>query len=320
MLYKNITGQRFNHLTAIRFIKRENQITFWLFRCDCGNEKAFDMRPVVRGARLSCGCVNNRGKIKIGDRFGKLTALRKLSSKNDYVIWLLKCDCGKEISKSSHTLLRNNTFNCGCEVRKSPRAKNLVGFKVGKLTVERENGRDKSRQILWLCKCDCGKEINKTNRAMVGSIRAGYVLSCGCAKAEALSKAISFDVTGERFGMLVALNKTGKTKYKGNIWRFECDCGIVKEIPLDTAKRRLHCGCKNKLPLYRLKNKEGYILIYKPDHPSKNNSYVLEHRLVMEKIIGRYLLPNENVHHKNGIRDDNRPENLELWVKPQTPG
>ena len=49
-------------------------------------------------------------------------------------------------------------------------------------------------------------------------------------------------------------------------------------------------------------------------------SYLREHILVMEEIIGRYLLPGESVHHKNGVKDDNRPKNLELWVKTQPAG
>ncbi len=71
----------------------------------------------------------------------------------------------------------------------------------------------------------------------------------------------------------------------------------------------------------RIKHHAGYIYVLAPWHPrTPKNRYIFEHILVMEEHLDRFLTPNETIHHKNGIRDDNRIENLELWASNHPAG
>lgn len=72
----------------------------------------------------------------------------------------------------------------------------------------------------------------------------------------------------------------------------------------------------NKIGRKIRKDHQGYIYIYCPNHPHKtSDGRILEHRLVMEQKLKRFLEQDEIVHHLNGIRDDNRTENLILTIK-----
>lgn len=100
------------------------------------------------------------------------------------------------------------------------------------------------------------------------------------------------------------------------------NCG--KEFNCFPSANRVYCSYKcssdykvgNNNPNWRggrLKKKNGYIIVFSPHHPyASKDKYVLEHRLIVEKSIKRFLTPSEVVHHLNGIVDDNRIENLEL--------
>ena len=77
-------------------------------------------------------------------------------------------------------------------------------------------------------------------------------------------------------------------------------------------------GTRIKGQGHKIFRPDGYVDIYFPTHPNHTkNGYVPEHRLVMEKHIGRYLTKDEVVHHINGIKDDNRIENLQLMTSSE---
>lgn len=86
-------------------------------------------------------------------------------------------------------------------------------------------------------------------------------------------------------------------------------CGCLREEILSKQVGENHPGWKGG----RKTDSNGYILIHQPEHPCADmHGYAREHRLVCERVHKRYLGPEEVVHHINGIRDDNRPENL--WI------
>lgn len=84
--------------------------------------------------------------------------------------------------------------------------------------------------------------------------------------------------------------------------------------PIDAPRKRNEPGIGTI-------TEDGYRQFHRSGHPSANASgHLLEHRMIMAEMLGRTMFDHENVHHKNGARDDNRPENLELWSVSQPCG
>ena len=116
---KDLTGKRFGKLTVLERAESKNGRTYWKCKCDCGNELNVIASNLLRGNTKSCGCssteyANKHKYINLsGQKFGKLTVIRRTRMKDRNSYWLCRCECGVE-KEISMVALRNGQKSCGC--------------------------------------------------------------------------------------------------------------------------------------------------------------------------------------------------------------
>lgn len=153
--------------------------------------------------------------------------------------------------------------------------------------------------MIFKCK-NCGREF--TDKP---SKRRVYCSKKCHDEAQTTGPEVKCEVCGKKFH-----KSPSETKWKKNFCGNECRLKWLSE----------HCRTEINVPghskghkaphLTELNRIRNPLLALEPDAVARGSYKTKEHRRVMEEIIGRKLKPNEDVHHINGIHDDNRPENL----------
>lgn len=188
-----------------------------------------------------------------GQKFGRLTVIEDVGrNKRKQVIWLCKCECGNTVKTNCTSLRNGNTTSCGCYNKEVIGKRNRIDLsnqKFGKLTVIKECGKDKHKNFIWLCECDCGN----TTEVTTAMLRSGHTKSCGCYQKERASEASRANLTGKKIGRLTVIKDTGKNKKssersKHAIWLCKCECGNSVEITTTSLNggRTHSCGCIQK--------------------------------------------------------------------------
>lgn len=127
--FKDLTGQRFGRLVAIRrgedyISPKGKHITRWVCKCDCGNETLSVRNGLLSGNLVSCGCIRRekaaaRGDIVPGQKFCMLTVIERVSlpvarSNGVKTAYRCACDCGKETVVAGRDLRSGSIRSCGC--------------------------------------------------------------------------------------------------------------------------------------------------------------------------------------------------------------
>ena len=171
-----------------------------------------------------------------GERFGKLVVIGQSSEiKYGCHTVLCRCDCGETISVPPFKLWSGQYKSCGCGRGKRIDPSEMIGKKFGDLTVLEQTEHLIRGTRTYLCRCDCG---NLTH-VLPSNLRSGNTKSCGCKKTR--------DISGKRFGSLIAIEPTGEVHptNKTRLWRCICDCGneTIADYKHLKEGERVSCGC-----------------------------------------------------------------------------
>ena len=182
-----------------------------------------------------------------GNRYGHLTALKIVEGSSRYVVWECRCDCGNLVYAESRQLRNGTVVSCGCikkenrKKRVGRKAEDLTGRVYGRLTVL-ERVENRNSLVMWKCRCSCGEITIASSH----DLTIGLKKSCGCLRKESSRK---MDITGRRYGKLVALYPLGKTEESGSmLWRCRCDCGNEVDVSVSCLNKgnNKSCGCLKK--------------------------------------------------------------------------
>lgn len=190
-----------------------------------------------------------------GQKFGKLTVIEYVGSKNNRAIWRCKCSCpeGNEVIVPTTHLKSGHTQSCGCFLKEklADRADDLTGQKFGRWTVLEKAGKDKQGSILWKCQCSCEKGTIKNIPAR--SLKTGDSTSCGCYARELTSERSKanhkpkpiINMVGERYGKLTVQRMVERNIKEKVYWVCSCDCGGERITNRDMLIRgkATDCGC-----------------------------------------------------------------------------
>jgi hypothetical protein len=126
-----------------------------------------------------------------------------------------------------------------------PRYKDISGQKFNKLTaINPTFDKGSNGSMIWNCICDCGNLTTAT----YSNLKRGHKKSCGCALSEYINT-LTYDLTEQRFGMLVAKYCNGKRQRDNRIiWHCVCDCGNECDVDVNSlvGKHTQSCGCRHK--------------------------------------------------------------------------
>ena len=116
-----------------------------------------------------------------------------------------------------------------------PVLKDLTGQKFNKLTVL-EQAPHQGNRVRWHCRCDCGREVVVDS----ASLKSGHTQSCGC-----IAKNVFLDLTGQKFGELIVIERGPNDRHSKAAWRCLCSCGNERVVASGQLKsgNATTCGC-----------------------------------------------------------------------------